>query len=134
METTETTETTAMAPPTGHGPHAVGPVEEMAAALAARLGETETAPRKQIKRAVRVLGPERVGALLDRTLETERDGGLMLPDGSRRRTPGGVFFYLLRRSVTPKERSKIFRPHPVPTPVQPQEGTPETAPGPEANE
>jgi len=28
------------------------------------------------------------------TLQTEENGGLMLPDGSRRRTPGGVFFHL----------------------------------------
>ena len=32
----------------------------------------------------------------------------MLPDGSRRRTLGGVFFQLLRKDVTPAERRVIF--------------------------
>ncbi len=101
--------------------------------IAAHLGETEPGPRKQIKRAVRILGPDRTQALLDQTLETERTGGLLLPDGSRRRTPGGVFFYLIRTTVTRKEATKILRPHPAPPPAQPQEGTPETAPVPEVN-
>ena len=34
----------------------------------------------------------------------------MLPDGSRRRTPGGVFFHLLRQGITRDERRAIF-PH-----------------------
>src|SRR3712207_3481032 len=34
----------------------------------------------------------------------------MLPDGSRRRTPGGVFFYLVKQRIPWKERLKIFYP------------------------
>ncbi len=122
MDMTETIPSTEHTPPTG---------DEIAVdEIAAQLGETEPGPRKQLKRAVRILGTARVQALLDQTLETERAGGLMLPDGSRRRTPGGVFFYLIRTSVDPKERYKILRPQPHPAPAQPQE---ETAPVPEAN-
>jgi len=124
MDTPETT------PTPEHAPRAV---DELADELAAQLGETEPGPRTQIKRAVRILGPDRTQALLDQTLETERTGGLLLPDGSRCRTPGGVFFYLIRTSVEPKERYKILRPKPAPAPAQPQEGTQETAPVPEAN-
>jgi hypothetical protein len=32
----------------------------------------------------------------------------MLLDGSRRRTPGGVFFRLVREQTTPAERSRIW--------------------------
>lgn len=124
MDTTET------APSPDHTPR---PLTEIVDEIAAQLGETEPTPRKTIKRAVRILGPDQVQALLDCTLETERTGGLMLPDGSRRRTPGGVFFYLIRMSVEPKERYKILRPHPNPAPAQPQNEPQETAPVPEAN-
>ncbi len=33
---------------------------------------------------------------------------VLLPDGSRRRTVGGIFFYLVRGGVTPKERWRIW--------------------------
>jgi hypothetical protein len=124
MDTTETAPSPEHAAPT---------VNDITDEIAAQLGETEPIPRKALKRAVRILGPAQVQALLDRVLETERTGGLMLPDGSRRRTPGGVFFYLIRTSVEPKERYKILRPQRPPAPAQPQEETQEPAPLPEAN-
>jgi hypothetical protein len=51
--------------------------------------------RGQIKRTVRTIGEERALALLQQALEIEQQSGLMLPDGSRRYTPGGVFFRLV---------------------------------------
>ncbi|MDP9372922.1 MAG: phosphorylated adapter RNA export RNA-binding domain-containing protein, partial [Chloroflexota bacterium] len=42
----------------------------------------------------------------------EGRGGLMLPDGSRRRTPGGVFFHLVRTQASPEELGRIFPPRP----------------------
>jgi hypothetical protein len=81
------------------------------AELAAQLGETEPDGLAHLKRVYRVLGPERTQEVLDRTLQIERDGGLMLPDGSRRRTPGGVFFTLVRESVGHQEFYRVFRPH-----------------------
>ncbi len=124
MDTPETT------PSPEHVPRAVAALTDE---IAAHLGETEPGPRKTIKRAVRILGPVQVQALLDRTLEIERTGGLLLPDGSRRRTPGGVFFYLIRTTVAPKEAYKILRPQPAPAPAQPQEETQDPAPVPEPN-
>src|SRR5437660_3843578 len=50
---------------------------------------------------VKKLGPEQSLAFLQEALEIEAQGGLMLPDGSRRRTPGGVFFYLVRTKGPP---------------------------------
>ena len=40
------------------------------------------------------LGEERSLELLARTLEIEAQGGMLIASGERRRTPGGVFFYL----------------------------------------
>ena len=124
MDTTET-------PPSPEHPPRT--VNEITTEITAQLGETEPTPRQALKRAVRILGPAQVQALLDRTLDIERSGGLLLPDGSRRRTPGGVFFYLVRTTVAPKEAYKILRPQPAPAPAQPQEETQEPAPVPKAN-
>ncbi len=55
------------------------------------------------------LGPERARALLGQALTVEAQGGLTLPDG-RRRTPGGVFFYLVCTSdvVSREDKDDIF--------------------------
>ncbi len=82
----------------------------IAGEIAAQLGETDPEPARLIVRALRLLGEEQVQAIVARALEVEASGGMMLPDGSRRRTPGGVFFYLLRTTVGQKEWYRIFRP------------------------
>ena len=79
-------------------------------AIAAQLGETEAVPLRQIARAVATLGEERVRAFVAEAHAIEERGGMMLPDGSRRRTVGGVFFHLVRHGVTRDERRAIF-PH-----------------------
>jgi len=40
--------------------------------------------------------------------DVEAGGGRMLPDGSQRRTPGGVFFLLLRQSADVSRRDKDY--------------------------
>jgi len=92
-------------------------IRETSIRLADGLGETEPGPRAQVWRVVRVLGIERAQALYHRTVEGEAAGGMMLPDGSRRRTPGGVFFKLARKVATKQERRRIF-------PFQPKQGAP----------
>ena len=89
-----------------------GPPEPAVAEIAAQLGETRLTPLGEIARAVATLGEERVRAVVAEALAVEARGGLMLPDGSRRRTPGGVFFHLLRQGITPAERKVIFPPAP----------------------
>jgi len=92
--------------------------EDVAAMIADAIGETEEGPRKSILSIVRAVGRTHARELLSMTLQTEANGGLMLPDGSRRRTPGGVFFYLaysigktkdgkrLRKPWTPSQKTK----------------------------
>jgi len=80
--------------------------------IAAGLGETERGPLGQVGRVVGRLGADRARAFLTRAQEIEAAGGLMLPDGSRRRTPGGVFFHLVRAddTLTREDRVYIFPP------------------------
>ena len=80
--------------------------------IAAQLGETARGPLGQVGRVVGRLGADRARAFLTRAQEIEAAGGLMLPDGSRRRTPGGVFFHLVRAddTLTREDRVYIFPP------------------------
>src|SRR5918998_1547127 len=97
--------------------------------IADALGEQVHGPRAQVGRVVQVLGIERTQAIYEQALEVEAAGGMMLPDGSRRRTPGGVFFKLVRDSVSEVEREKIFPPQPwTKKRKQPQQSTPAAAP------
>jgi Phosphorylated adapter RNA export protein, RNA-binding domain len=73
-----------------------------------QLGETEHGPRMQIATILRYCGQEFAQELLKDTLEAEAQGGIMLPDQSRRRTPGGVFFYLARERMEPEIRRQVF--------------------------
>jgi phosphorylated adapter RNA export protein len=61
-----------------------------------------------IKQIVHVVGAERTQEFLQKTLELEAAGGLMLTDSSRRRTPGGVFFYTVRRGIPKAEQRRIW--------------------------
>jgi hypothetical protein len=80
--------------------------------IAAALGETAHGPLGKVGRVVGRLGAARARAFLTRAQEIEAGGGVMLPDGSRRRTPGGVFFHLVRTdaTLTPADRADIFPP------------------------
>jgi len=80
--------------------------------IATQLGETERGPLGQVGRVVGRLGVERGRAFLARTQEIEAAGGVMLPDSSRRRTAGGVFFHLVRTdpALSHEDRVYIFPP------------------------
>jgi hypothetical protein len=78
--------------------------ESLSARVARELGETELAPRAQIERLVEHLGAPFVEDILAQTWRTEAQGGLMVLDGSRRRTPGGVFFHLARQRLIDEQR------------------------------
>jgi PHAX RNA-binding domain len=94
---------------------------EAVTTIAQKLGEVEREPLKKLKAVVRILGPEKALALCEKALEVEQQGGMMTQDGSRRRTPGGVFFYLVRGS----NNKKVHRLWPQRTP---ESATPDTPP------
>ena len=72
------------------------------------LQENEKVPLRQIESMIRFCGIQYVQALLDETYELEASEGLMTTDGARRRTRGGVFFYLARYRMSPALRKLIY--------------------------
>jgi hypothetical protein len=76
--------------------------------IARTLGEKEPRPLLSIADIVRTCGPRFALVMSEQALAVEAAGGLMLPDGSRRRTPGGVFFYLVRRYASPPVSKMVF--------------------------
>jgi PHAX RNA-binding domain len=71
--------------------------------------------RRRLTQVLRTLGRDRTTALLADTLTCAANGGMLTKDGSRRRTPGGVFFQLVKEQATPQERQRLF-PRTTPTP------------------
>jgi hypothetical protein len=76
--------------------------------IATALGETAPFPVKQITRIVQTVGEERALQFLEQARAIQERGGQMLPDGSRKHTPGGVFFRLVRESLPEQERLTIW--------------------------
>ncbi|XP_078070696.1 phosphorylated adapter RNA export protein [Mustelus asterias] len=75
--------------------------------IAYRLREPKT---DLIHRVVKTIGRKKAIELLIQTAEVEQNGGLMIVDGSRRRTPGGVYLQLLKNtpSITQDQIKEIF--------------------------
>jgi hypothetical protein len=59
-----------------------------------------------------VLGEERALALLAQAQEVEQQGGLLARDGTRRRTPGGVYLKLVKESLGGQEYRRLVAPRP----------------------
>lgn len=72
------------------------------------LEETDDVPLRQIEAMARLCGTFFVEALVDEALDIEASEGLLTTDGERRRTKGGVFFYLARYRMSPDVRRVIF--------------------------
>lgn len=79
-----------------------------AAAIATQLNETDPGALAQIARIVERMGDEFVATAVADTLRVEAEGGLLTEDKQRRRTPGGVFFYLVRGRITAEDRKVLF--------------------------
>ena len=93
--------------------------DEVKQTIAEHLGETGPEPLQLLHKVVRKLGPEQALAFLKETQEIEAQGGLLLPDGSRRRTPGGVFFYLVRTKAPKSVRFLFWQQKPAQTAASP---------------
>ncbi|HEY4387944.1 MAG TPA: hypothetical protein VGN34_26140 [Ktedonobacteraceae bacterium] len=85
-------------------------VQQTALLITQTLGETGQAVRQQIQRIVWALGPTAAQSILEQTLQIEQNGGMMLHNGSRRRTPGGVFFHLVYTTGQPQEGRTLGKP------------------------
>ncbi|MEI7646406.1 MAG: phosphorylated adapter RNA export RNA-binding domain-containing protein [Chloroflexales bacterium] len=67
--------------------------------IAMAMGETEAKAKATIERSVAALGIEMAQALRHEVERIEAVGGMMTVDGSRRRTPGGVYLLLLKQRM-----------------------------------
>ncbi|MBA3533854.1 MAG: hypothetical protein H0T73_18200 [Ardenticatenales bacterium] len=83
-------------------------LKQTVATLAEALGERTPQVQWQLRRVVRHIGPERARAFLAQAQEVEAQGGLLTKDESRRRTPGGTFFHVVRESLSPEEQRLLF--------------------------
>jgi hypothetical protein len=88
--------------------HVQPSIRQLVAQIAEALGETEPQPLDQIRRIVKVMGADFAFELLRATQAVEAQGGLFLERENRRRTPGGVFFYLGYDRMNKQQRGKIF--------------------------
>ena len=93
-----------------------------AAAIAAQLNETDPGALAQITHILERMGNEFVATALADTLRLEAEGGMLTKNKERRRTPGGVFFYLVRGRVSPEDRKALF-----PIPRRPAKPAPPAA-------
>lgn len=73
--------------------------------IAKQLNEPNT---DLIEKIANTLGMERMNEYLQKTLAIEDEGGMMTRSENRRRTPGGVFFYLVKEGASKVERKQIW--------------------------
>jgi hypothetical protein len=57
---------------------------------------------------IEVIGVERTKEFLQKALDIEAAGGMLTKDGARRRTPGGLFFHLVRGGLLRPERERLW--------------------------
>lgn len=81
--------------------------EEVAHDIALKLAEEKD---DLLLQAITVVGREIPMKIFLETQRIEKDGGMMTINGQRRRTPGGVFLYLLKNcsDLTDEHRKRIF--------------------------
>ncbi|XP_033252866.1 phosphorylated adapter RNA export protein-like isoform X2 [Drosophila miranda] len=80
---------------------------DLATEMASKLYEEKD---ELLIRVVAVLGMDLPLELYKETQRIEADGGMMIKNGRRRRTPGGVFLFLLKHhdNITPEQQKSIF--------------------------
>jgi hypothetical protein len=78
--------------------------------LAVLLGETEEKPIIQLARAVDYLGPEKAQEYADEAVALAAGEGILTKDKSRKRTPGGTFFALVRMRLPRKKDWRKIKP------------------------
>lgn len=105
------------------------PIDIAAAAndITAQLQETNPPAVLQIRRIVEKIGIEAAYEFLRQTLEVEAQGGTLTADKTRRRTPCGTYFYIVRGQIPVETRNILWPRTKRPSRNSPQETSKETA-------
>ena len=83
---------------------------DVGAELAGNLEEDGPEVVALLCKCVQLLGEAEARQLVVQTWQTENAGGLLTQDGSnRRRTPGGVFLWLVKQKLSSADRARLFR-------------------------
>ena len=83
-------------------------ISQLAAQFGDALGETAAKPIEQIGQLIEKCGLDFVEKIMAETEATEAAGGLLTHDRKRRRSRGGVFFYLAKGQMDAALRAEIF--------------------------
>jgi len=79
--------------------------------IARMLAETESGPIGSLAKIIHICGIRFTLRMVKQAFAIEAAGGMMLPDGSRKRTIGGVFFYQARSYLSPAMHAYLFTFH-----------------------
>lgn len=83
-------------------------VDNLARNIAETLEEANPHAILQIRKIIYLMGPDFVHEQLSRTQDSLAQGGMKTHDGDRDRTPGGVFFYLVRGAMTTEQQKQVW--------------------------
>lgn len=83
-------------------------LEETCFFITSHLNETKKPARTQIRKIVQVIGTDKALQFLKQAREVERAGGMLTMNGKKRRTIGGVFFYLVRTQTDEVTVTRIW--------------------------
>ena len=73
------------------------------------LGETEKRSKATIERTVTILGIAEARAVKSEVDAIEAAGGMPTVDGSRRRTPGGIYLFLIKQRLNAAGRKDLIK-------------------------
>ncbi|MCY4018963.1 MAG: hypothetical protein OXG39_06115 [Chloroflexi bacterium] len=83
-------------------------IENLARQIGEKLGEKTGKPMRQITQMIEICGPAFVEKILADTEAAEAAGGILTHDKKRRRTKGGVFFFLAKGEMDPDSLARVF--------------------------
>lgn len=104
------------APNLPRDPRFDGPIAALSEVIGAELGETSWQALRPIRRMIRLRGESFVRELVQQAHAIEASGGMWLEKQQRRRTLGGVFFFLAKQAFGEETWRKKINPHRPPRP------------------
>ncbi|HNB55197.1 MAG TPA: phosphorylated adapter RNA export RNA-binding domain-containing protein, partial [Anaerolineales bacterium] len=105
------------------------PSDKLVQQVANELNENNSGAMDQIRRLIETAGEDFVQEILEKTREVENKGGMFVTNEreARRRTPGGVFFHLVKENLDTEQKKVVFPSMPHKKKVTPIEVGPEAS-------